>query len=82
MRHHEMRCYLPKYAPQPFSFAVRRPGMYPEGTVSIESAGGEETHPIYTWCRQVEGPPMTFKLSAATSVEFTGVERGSHKPSM
>ncbi|KAL3930531.1 MAG: hypothetical protein SGPRY_001499 [Prymnesium sp.] len=76
MRHHEERTFVPGLAPQPFCFAVRRPGMYPEGTVSIERwemGGGEgEGEPICTWSRQVEGPPMTFRLSAATSVEFTG----------
>lgn len=76
MRFHDARAYLPAYAPQPFCFAVRRPGMYPEGTVAIEEVGGE-SDPIYTFCKQVDGPPMTFRLSAATSVEFTG-ERYLH----
>mmetsp|Transcript_28390 Transcript_28390/g.69103 ORF Transcript_28390/g.69103 Transcript_28390/m.69103 type:complete len:970 (+) Transcript_28390:77-2986(+) len=77
MRHHEARTYLPSFTPQPFCLAVRRPHMYPEGTVTIEVTGGGETDPICTWSRQVEGPPMTFRLSAATTVEFTG-ERYLH----
>ena len=70
----------PEYAPQPFCFAVRRPDHCPEGVVSVEAsaASGEIAQPIFTACRRVAEPvPMSFKLNAATRVQFTG-ERYLH----
>ena len=79
MLFHDTKLYREEYAPQPFCFAVRRPEHYPEGTVSIESRGDKGLEPIYTMRRQMAEPVprMTFRLDAATNVDFTG-ERFLH----
>ena len=91
MVYHDQRRYRPEFAPEPFCFAVRRPDHYPEGVVSLEATpvtnhsaytglpgAGAVVQPIYTTCRRVAEPaPLSFKINAATRVQFTG-ERFVH----
>lgn len=76
MRHHEAKLFKPQFAPEPFSYAIRRPEHYPDGTLSIESKDASE--PVMTVTRKLstpdqgEGSRMSFALNAATSVEFQG----------
>ena len=85
MVYHDQRRYRPEFAPEPFCFAVRRRDHHPEGVVSLEATpgesrafmgmpeGGEGAQPIHTICRRVAEPaPMSFKINAATRVQFTG----------
>ena len=51
----QARLYADEFAPKPFCFAVRRPGRFPEGSVSIESTAGAEASPVHT-LRRVLGP--------------------------
>lgn len=71
---HNERLYGADYAPKPFSYAIRRPGHYPDGTLTIECTR-QKNEPIHTWVRHVSGsssPPMFIPLNAATSVEICG----------
>jgi hypothetical protein len=59
--------------PQPFCYAIRRPQHYPEGTIAIEVVNGSgPPEPVYALVRQIDSFPMSFRLNAATSVEFHG----------
>ena len=81
MAQHEAKLYDAHAAPQPLSFAVRRPGHSPEGAVAIEGgagAGGRDDEPIRALGRRVDSTePYTFALNAATRVTFHG-ERHLH----
>ena len=79
MTQHEAKLYDAHAAPQPLSFAVRRPGHSPEGAVAIEGgAGGRDDEPIRALGRRVDSTePYTFALNAATRVAFHG-ERHLH----
>jgi len=82
MEYHNQKLFRPAYKPQPFCFAVRRPDHYPEGTVSIEAEpaqAAEASVPIHTLVSSAAtpSPPMSFRLSAATRVLFSG-ERHLH----
>ena len=76
MRHHEAKLFKSQFAPKPFSYAIRRPDHYPDGTLSIESKDASE--PVMTVTRKLSTPDqgkgsrMSFALNAATSVEFHG----------
>ncbi len=80
---HEARLYAPRYAPAPFSHAVRRPEHSPEGSVAIEGAvaadGDLPWEPVRTLSRLLESDadraPLTFALNAATRVSFGGERR-------
>eukprot|EP00308_Calcidiscus_leptoporus_P011902 CAMPEP_0119367568 /NCGR_PEP_ID=MMETSP1334-20130426/14339_1 /TAXON_ID=127549 /ORGANISM="Calcidiscus leptoporus, Strain RCC1130" /LENGTH=721 /DNA_ID=CAMNT_0007384007 /DNA_START=33 /DNA_END=2195 /DNA_ORIENTATION=+ len=82
MAHHCKKLYRAPYAPRPFSFAVRRPGHCPEGTIALEAqphGSADLAEPIATHCcaAAAPAPPMSFALNAATRVTFTG-ERYLH----
>eukprot|EP01094_Clydonella_sp_ATCC50884_P009528 TRINITY_DN1905_c0_g1_i5.p1 TRINITY_DN1905_c0_g1~~TRINITY_DN1905_c0_g1_i5.p1 ORF type:complete len:921 (-),score=379.83 TRINITY_DN1905_c0_g1_i5:157-2886(-) len=81
MRFHNRKLFKSAYEPQPFSYAVRRPQHYPEGTLSIEAAlsSGGVAEPISTCVRAASGaaPRMHFAINAATNVHFGG-ERYLH----
>ena len=77
MQHHERKLFVPAVRPKPFSFAIRRPGHYPDGVLSIEAAASTAAglaEPIFTTVRALPGPnaPMSFAINAATSISFTG----------
>ena len=79
MRFHEKRIFNPDFCPVPFSYAVRRPNHYPEGTVCLERSG--DGGPAFTMTRVLRGPevaPMSFKINAATNVMFEGDRYGSY----
>jgi hypothetical protein len=83
MEFHNRRLFQPEYRPRPFSFAVRRPGGAPCGSVSITAAsggGGGADLPIKTMVLRSDGDevaPMKFALSASANVEILG-ERYLH----
>lgn len=68
MSFHYRKLFQDKFAPLPFSHAVRRPDHSPEGVISIEA-----DDPVYTIFRHSEGAaPMQFPINAATNVTFGG----------
>jgi len=85
MKFHNRKLFKAPFAPTPFCFAVRRSDQHgPEGTVSIEEEvvgdGGDSniSTPIVTIAAHSQSTePMTFDLSASTSVSFAG-ERHLH----
>ena len=72
----------PEYAPRPFSYAIRRPGHYPDGMLSIEGDFDGDTNtkePIETLVRTIPGddpsspsPPIYIPVDAATKIEIRG----------
>ncbi len=78
MEFHHRKLVKPEYRPIPFSYAIRRPGHYPEGVLSLEAARGTTTDAISTTVRQTAATrPMYFALDASTRVAFLG-ERHLH----
>jgi len=72
---HYNRFFAKNYCPQPFCYAIRRPGHYPDGTISIEKESGGtrgQKEPIVTVTRKLESASMYFQLNAATTVECRG----------
>eukprot|EP00945_MAST-04E_sp_MAST-4E-sp1_P004776 g4776.t1 len=76
MRYHNSQLFVPEYAPKPFCYSIRRPGRYPEGTLTIESVNSSDESknaPVPTTVREApEAIPMQFSLDAATKVTFGG----------
>lgn len=85
MRFHQRKIFRDQFEPRPFCYAIRRPGHYPEGTISIEAAGAESgsnggLEPVWTHVRRIDAAtaaPMHFAINAATNVVFRG-ERYVH----
>jgi hypothetical protein len=77
--HQSQKMFESQYIPQLFSYAVRRPGHYPDGVLSIDSmAHGKNSKPIETFTKMANvSNPMFIPISAATSVEIRG-ERYLH----
>jgi hypothetical protein len=50
---HNRKLFKPEYEPRPFSYAIRLPDHYPEGTVGvdIEHPGGGLAEPVQTIVR-------------------------------
>lgn len=74
-RFHMRKLYRAEYQPRPFSYAIRRAGYYPEGTLSIEAAmdDGSMPDPIHTVAAAAQATrPMYFPLDASTRVSFMG----------
>ena len=73
MSFHNQKIFGSQYAPNLFSYAVRRPDHYPDGMLSIEAMGGTGK-PVETLVRQTSNSsvPMFIPISAATSVEIKG----------
>jgi hypothetical protein len=70
MVYHNRRLFAPEFAPQPFSYAVRRLNHYPEGVLAIDQDGSD---PVYTSVvHRADAPAMSFPLNAATNVSFEG----------
>jgi hypothetical protein len=75
VRFHMRKLYRDEYQPLPFSYAVRRPGYTPEGTVSIEAQmdDGSVADPIFTVSSGTRAVrPMSFSIDASTKVRFLG----------
>lgn len=81
MTYHGRKIFKEEYAPQLFSYAIRQPDHFPEGTVGIDGqlADGSTTSPIYTLVHHSfaspsdpHAKPMKFPISAATNVAFFG----------
>eukprot|EP00505_MAST-04D_sp_SCG-Rhode-Island_P001033 Stramenopile-MAST_4_protein_1033 len=76
MNYHYQQLFREEFLPKPFCYSIRRPGHYPEGTLSIQSSSSRNTDaPIMTSVRQSaegEASPMQFALDAATKVTFGG----------
>eukprot|EP01062_Namystynia_karyoxenos_P072277 TRINITY_DN682_c0_g2_i1.p1 TRINITY_DN682_c0_g2~~TRINITY_DN682_c0_g2_i1.p1 ORF type:complete len:1004 (+),score=317.32 TRINITY_DN682_c0_g2_i1:78-3089(+) len=76
MDFHNQRLYRREFRPRGFCYAVRRPDHYPEGTLSIEPAQGQQA--IQTFTASAEATePMRFPLTAASDLLFYG-ERHLH----
>lgn len=79
MNYHNNRIFKPAYKPVMLSYAIRRPGHYPEGSVGIEyeATGKDLPVPITTIVRKsLAESPMNFKM-ASTTIAFGG-ERYLH----
>lgn len=81
MVYHGRKIFKEEYAPQLFSYAVRQPDHFPEGTVGIDAHldDGSPASPIYTLVRRSSSSssdpdtkPMRFPINAATNVSFYG----------
>jgi len=75
MRFHNRKLFREDFLPLPFSYAIRRVGHDPEGTLSIEATpeDGSVSEPIQTIVRHTENArPMKFALDASTEVRFGG----------
>jgi len=74
--HYQHKLYGENYAPTPFCYAIRRPGHYPDGILSIESADSNKMEPIETFTKYFPAsdntPPIRIPLNAAATAEFTG----------
>jgi hypothetical protein len=79
MRFHARKIFRAQYAPRAFSLAVRRPGMFPEGSVALDwqPSDGSLSEPVHTLCRQLPSFPLTLPLNASTRV-IIGGERYAH----
>lgn len=72
------KIFKKEFCPQSLSYAIRRPGHYPDGTLSIEtdpsSQASGRVDPISVLTREIDTGhyPMFFNINAATKVEFTG----------
>jgi hypothetical protein len=74
IRYHHKKLFGDKYAPIPFTYAIRRPDHYPDGMLSIENVNSQ-IDPVYTWVREMPDagqPSMFVPINAATSVELRG----------
>lgn len=88
IKFHNHKLFASIYRPNTFSYAIRRPGFYPDGIITIESKTttlSESTtaisstlsspEPIETYTRYISGndsPSIYIPINAATSVEVTG----------
>jgi len=73
VRFHNQKLFSDTYAPEPFCHAIRRPGYYPDGIISIEDKCNNNA---LTFTRKLENKhsqhPMYIPINSATSVEFKG----------
>jgi len=73
VRSHNQRLFSDTYAPEPFCYAIRRYGQYPDGIISIEDEANENA---LTFTRKLENretqDPMYIPINSATSVELRG----------
>lgn len=72
---HNRKLFKPEYEPRPFSYAIRLPDHYPEGTIGIdiEHPDGSLADPIQTIVRWSQAlRPMHFNIDAATKISFFG----------
>lgn len=72
--HYKRRLFGPSFQPKPLCRAVRRPGCFPDGTVTLEQVlPGTPTKPVSTWVREsATGSPFYVPIHAAASVALTG----------
>jgi hypothetical protein len=77
--HYRCKLFGDHFSPSPFCFAIRRPGHFPDGILSIESASpstDDKMEPVETFTRHIAAnetaPPIRVPLNAATTVEITG----------
>mmetsp|Transcript_16928 Transcript_16928/g.41233 ORF Transcript_16928/g.41233 Transcript_16928/m.41233 type:complete len:927 (+) Transcript_16928:107-2887(+) len=74
MSHYSKHLLTSEFAPKPFSYAIRRGGQFPDGTISIEGQAGEGL--VETMVRQIPGgdsnPPIALVVDAATSINLQG----------
>jgi len=70
------KLFCPNYKPTPFCYAVRRPGHYPDGVLSIEcsdQSSPSNVEPCDMFTRHIPtGPPIRIRLNAAATVALTG----------
>lgn len=75
MEFHHKKIFKPEYQPQPFSYAIRQPDRFPEGTIGIDVHldDGSVAAPIRTIVRHTMAlRPMRFNVTAATEISFHG----------
>ena len=75
MTFHNQKILGQAYAPKPFCYAIKRPGHYPVGVLSIEKDADSQLEPVETLVRTIPGdnaPPVAMPINAATTVHMTG----------
>lgn len=74
MVYHNRKIFKEEYQPRPFSYAIRKPDHFPEGTIGIDvKAGNSVSKPINTLVRHSQAVrPMRFPINASTHVAFKG----------
>jgi hypothetical protein len=75
MRFHNRKLFKAQYRPVPFSYAIRLPDHYPEGTLEISATpdDGSVAEPVHTIVRHtLATAPMSFAINAATNISFYG----------
>lgn len=84
VRSHNQKLFADSYAPEPFCYAIRRAGCFPDGTISIEEKNtggsgdnqGNNNNHAMTFTRQLETSngeyPMYVPINSATYVQLTG----------
>lgn len=74
MKYHNKKIFKDKFQPRPFSYAVRQPDHYPEGTLGIDLKldDGSISEPINTIVskREAVSHPMKFGINASTQVSW------------
>jgi len=84
VRYHNQKLFVDSYAPEPFCYAIRRDGCFPDGAISIEeqmvggggdNKGNDNKHAM-TFTRQLETTngdyPMYVPINSATFVKLSG----------
>lgn len=75
MEYHNKKIFKPEYQSQMFSYAIRQPNRFPEGTleINVRLDDGTVASPIKTIVRHsLAAKPMRFSVSAATEISFFG----------
>lgn len=73
MKYHNRKIFKESFQPRPFSYAVRQPDHYPEGTIGIDLKldDGSIAEPIHTIVsRREASSPMKFAINASTQVSL------------
>ena len=72
---HNRKLFKEEFEPQRFCYAVRRPGFFPEGVISIETPLGDGAipEPLTTFAsHQLSTTPMSCSINAATNILIRG----------
>ena len=75
MKHHQGKLYTAEAEPKPFSYAIRRPNCFPEGSISIEvpKNGDTPAEPVSTIVRHIDaGAEMSIRLNAQCTISLKG----------
>lgn len=75
MEYHNRTIFRPEFLPLPFMYHIRRPGQFPQGTLSIERqlTDGSPELPLKTFVRRMAMEiPMKIPIDGTTKIPITG----------